>query len=709
MNENTPEDCLLELVSAYRSPLEMVQCDRLVTEFGRKLPYVGRTDLMKSAKELFLERLEKRTEFERHSHPVAVVGGCSGIGKTRALVSIAESFPDWISNDSQWTASVIITYNNGNPPICDRTLLGLNASELVTADKAFALRLLYFAFIYGTVPIMSFEAFTRKVPPTLFDDLSTDIAVSAISQYCSKKSGKADGILYIGVDEINYLLDSRGDESAKRSFLKATMVALGGAMISSSTSFVFGVVAGTTVLPLNEVFAESGHPTHSLPIGLLHYDHCEAIVQAYTSDCANPALWEDWRLCRQFRTLLTDYSSLPRMGEFFLNAIEKRFRMGEGLVEIDYVTIESILLSKLPSLMVYHNTIIYILISKVMLSHCVSRKDLVCPDVSDKITYGQLEQEGKIVLKTLNNGQCVVQLPYCMFRNLLHGHSGKDMLVGCLHKMCALVSGSNESGSLSWQSFEDLCVYMEAVREMLLARSLGEDKLVSVNDFYCISSNSTSSSMSSLDALQEFALRETCSVGSSLARFSGGDPHHRGHHMVCQSSGIDANTSYTIFKNAPGALFDSFTTRCDDRSNVVLCCGQQKMYTGSTVGIDMIKDEVIKVAESVRGNYILVIIATRVNADVSENIPENCVIVTGKSLENFFGPVFSGRFHLLAESRKVNVNSASYGELKTVPGLGDALIKRILRARNQRAFQDWNDVVSRVNHMRSSVEREITY
>lgn len=44
----------------------------------------------------------------------------------------------------------------------------------------------------------------------------------------------------------------------------------------------------------------------------------------------------------------------------------------------------------------------------------------------------------------------------------------------------------------------------------------------------------------------------------------------------------------------------------------------------------------------------------------------------------------------------LEVNSASRAELESLPGLGPALVERILQARQQALFQDWQDLRVRV-------------
>lgn len=408
-----------------------------VSRYG--LPLAGRTNLLASVNNLFEERTKNRSIIERRSHPVGVIGGCSGIGKTRALVEIGESLKE-LKSVNQWCESIVISYNNGNPPTCDRSLnLGYNASQSVIANKAFALRLLYFAFVVGqSVRLLSFESFVTVFPSDLLHTLTTEISISTIRRYCSKKSGKADGLLYVGVDEINYLLDDnlRGKEIG--SFLKATMIAFGSIMLPMDSSLlVFGIVAGTTVMPLDQVFAESGHPIVKLPIGLLNVESCNSIMEKL--EIEYPIKWKNWRSCRAFRTCWADFACIPHQAEILLNMIENKIDDGEQLLELDYDEIYSALATSIKS---DKRMILYArpLISVIILSTVVLRETYILGlgDASD-CTYGELEEQGIISLKTRDNGDCIVQLPFSSFRRLLSSLNGRgDPVIAILRDMCSI-------------------------------------------------------------------------------------------------------------------------------------------------------------------------------------------------------------------------------------------------------------------------------
>lgn len=138
--------------------------------------------------------------------------------------------------------------------------------------------------------------------------------------------------------------------------------------------------------------------------------------------------------------------------------------------------------------------------------------------------------------------------------------SGKeDPVVTILRDMSSIGTTGMQGVQMTWQRFEDLFVQMEVVREILLSRTLQEDKSYSVNNFYCVNAESTS-----IDELLMFSLRDCCRVNTSLNRFPSKNwrsvVDHEG--LDCSVQEIKANTQ--IVKNTTGARFDSFTSRKKD-------------------------------------------------------------------------------------------------------------------------------------------------
>jgi competence protein ComEA len=55
---------------------------------------------------------------------------------------------------------------------------------------------------------------------------------------------------------------------------------------------------------------------------------------------------------------------------------------------------------------------------------------------------------------------------------------------------------------------------------------------------------------------------------------------------------------------------------------------------------------------------------------------------------------------LPAAAAALEINTASRAQLEQLPGLGVATSERILRARSERPFADWNDLAARVSGIR---------
>ena len=149
-----------------------------------------------------------------------------------------------------------------------------------------------------------------------------------------------------------------------------------------------------------------------------------------------------------------------------------------------------------------------------------------------------------------------------------------------------------------------------------------------------------------------------------------------------------ATDSYV--KNVDGAVFDSFTVRrrdVDSYDKILFCC-QQKAYIVETVSAKLIEEEIMKVRVSIpKGlRFQLVVIASNVNTDICKNLPEECIVLTGPALEKFYS-IFSARAKLLLDCQaRMNINTASECELRTVNQLGKFIAESIISSREKKFF-----------------------
>ena len=81
----------------------------------------GRDELLQETKKLYDIRWGNQSTKDRNVHKVGIIGGCSGIGKSRALIEIADSTQYW-KTAAEWSFEIVSSNNNGNPPTTDRHL-----------------------------------------------------------------------------------------------------------------------------------------------------------------------------------------------------------------------------------------------------------------------------------------------------------------------------------------------------------------------------------------------------------------------------------------------------------------------------------------------------------------------------------------------------------------------------------------------------------
>ena len=670
-----------------------VQPSHLISNFGLSIPLVGREDLLDVANNLYNVRWENRGTRDRNCHKIGVISGCSGLGKSRALIKVAEFFPLW-KESNQWSFEIVISYNNGNPPHVDRHLFSKTPLR-ACAPTALALRILFFSFVAGKKCLTSFECFVRMFPENFLNVLTPEFAIQVVTLHLSKQHGHSNGVIFIGLDEVNYLLDcDYNGEDNKRVFFKETLVALGNVMLMPDT-FVFTVVAGITVLPIHIVFQQSGLQIQPFPICLLNTEHCEDMVSRMVPSLHQE--WKSWRICRAFRTLLADFASMPRKAEQLMNFVNDEVKRGISLADVDYDFISSQLRSTIAPSNISEKLAEQI-VSDILLSTSVHRDDVISVP-NNRFTYGQLEQNGIITIATCRDTHLLVQMPYSQFRLLVQCMNRGDPLTKSLRKMCNLEDSNEEIGGLNWQTFEELHCNMEASREMLMARKSMENPISSLGEFYCAPIGNDF----------DFILRSVCTVAAADSQFL--SPNWRNLANSADENHLET-ASMSYVKNVEGAVFDSFTVReIHEEGGEMLFCGQQNRYFVATVGVALIKEEVGKVRAFIPEGvpFKLIVTATKVSLDVLDNLPEECIVVTGPALERFYS-VFSARVNLhFGCLTRININTASKSELKTINRISDSIASSIIASRQKVEFKSWDDVFIKIRRIPRSAKENFTY
>lgn len=639
-----------------------VEPSHLISSFGLSIPFEGREQLISQTEKLYRLRYENKTECDRNCHRIGMIGGCSGIGKTRGLIEISKRVKLWTLED-EWYLPIIISYNNGNSPHTEELMVE-RLGGVSTASCALAMRILYYTFIAGKYfngSKTSFDYFVRGIPDKLLKSLSPEFALEEIIKYKSASQGKR--VIFIGLDETNYLLGINGRrgvdgndgyEKSNRQFLSDTLVALG-TVVMMQNSFVFAVVAGTVVQPITTVFAESGHPIEPLPINLLSWEDSESIV-----DTLIPSLvgnWNDWRNCITFRRALADFGCMPRGAEDFLKEVKDYMRPDTKLSDLNYTIISNTLSGRRPTPDLPVDLVLTVL-SDIILQSSVDRKSIV--KGSSHVTYGDLESSG-FALRTHVDKHITVELSFVAFRYhvdaLMRAGRAWDPLVQLLGLVLNLCDVP-DNRLMSWDGFEDFHCYIEAIREMMLFRRLctsSGDKLevatCSIREFYGVERGidfdiSLRRSFPVIEALHRFPPKDT--ITNNAAADTAADT----------AAALEA-ASTAFYKNTNGAPFDSFTVRrighgADGARNALFCL-QQKRYINALVNQAMIREEWGKVNDSLPHTnrddvkIVLVVFATRVNKvaiAAEDELPEECLLVTGEAMRKFYSPLLFSRANL---------------------------------------------------------------
>lgn len=354
-----------------------------------------------------------------------------------------------------------------------------------SAWKGLALRILYFSFVAGKTFKVSFESFVLHFPKKILEVLTPEIAIEAVGSHLSKLHGHNNGVIFIGLDEANYLVDSDyTGEEIKRNFLTETLMALGSAMLLPD-KFVFVVTASIDILPINAALYQLGLHVQPLPISLLYWKECETIVCEMTSTSLSSEGWTEWRNCRAFRSLLADFAPIPRSAENILNLVNDEVKKGLAVADIDYQIIYCKLMSTLASKSYMLMKIAERIVSNILLETHVQRGQIV-DVIKSPLTYGELEKYGAIALVTSSDTRLTVQMPYSLFCCLVELMDKGDPLTQSLMRICNRTQSQEEYGVLSWKTFKDLHSNVEAIREMLFARMDLEMPYSSLGEFYCL-------------------------------------------------------------------------------------------------------------------------------------------------------------------------------------------------------------------------------
>ena len=190
---------------------------------------------------------------------------------------------------------------------------------------------------------------------------------------------------------------------------------------------------------------------------------------------------------------------------------------------------------------------------------------------------------------------------------------------------------------------------------------------------------------------------------------------------------VDGLDRAAVFVNAEGARIDTFRVRdTAAHGGVLFLMGQQKRFNCTVLALDGVQEEVAK-AESAASDlkslllpahqllfrYQLVIFAATAEETLlkpPEIFPENCVLLCGSALREYFGAVISDRAFVALSFVPVRINFVMPDSLLTVPGIGAETLKRIIDSRmSDGPFVNWDDLRDRVGGVYRSVAKYLSF
>ena len=690
------------------SMLDIGVNDSFVCESEDSLELHGRDEGISKATGLFDKRwvLQGPSRTNKTENPVGLLGAATGLGKTRLLSEMSKSLALHISStidakNYAWYTPVLATYNSGNAVGEDE-----KSEDDNTRANLLALRVLFHGVKVGGATVCSdFKKFVERIKMTEFSEqIRFSTTVSVIQRIMDQKNStvatdEVPGILFIGLDEYNLLLRSSPNIEKRREPLRGAVNDIATAMKARHRKvFIFPVFSGTAVQPLQDVFTETTHQIRAIPLALLQEDEVEDIVMAFAAAHKWP---NDW-LESKMRMFLSDYGKHPRTLQkilWILNDVLDNAETGKGVISKTSVSQGFVELKE----SFYARGIATSPVAVQVLAHGIVNFRVVreyhIDQLESKQTYGELEDQGKLLLSTVN-GKSVVSLSY-PWVDVLSRVILDAPYYAVLRK---LINRMSDEKKLTWQDFEECSLLYDALREMSLSRCGQEE--ATLEELY------PGSRGQACILEQKYNLSKDVVVDYCKNQVNGDE------NIVTKED--ETVAGYDVYKhsflNADGALHDSFHDRLrrerisrnrfnDVRSRIVKQC---TFLDETVLNKETLEREVKKVKRGVEGTdlqdeIVVVVFATKLSRELknckSEDFPDCCIVLSDRALYNYFGNAFQYRMFMdiLPSTQGVFVNTDGFSMLRKVPQINDVLARKIIDTRLEQHFKDWNDLKNRVS------------
>ncbi|CAB4411785.1 unnamed protein product [Rhizophagus irregularis] len=708
---------------------------RLVKTFGKNFELYQREDTIETLWNLIKERYPYRDDHDKGLHPIPVLAGGPGTGKSRFLDEIERLLWRCINKSDEeirngFANMVVIntTYGNGSPASShDSRIIGSGSTEIINGQTSLALRILfeYFQPQYK-VSKLTFAEFNTlcnndnddnnnhddlKVFNFTLDTALRVIYADFIKQRKQETSSYPPLVLVLGIDEFNNLHD------IQKNACKELIRSIGGVMCKPPANIFFiPILAGTIEEAITDYISGSKHEPILLPLRLLNNDDAISIGKRMN-------LIDDDYVCRHpyFRISISDVGGHVRTLEYYYSNFAKQkddkmklgTKTGEtGLYDVNIGKVMEFVKHKIVNKYQINRYSSYLSVplAKAILGLPVRKVDVVkkenMKDHEGKHqTYEELVSMGLINLVPAGTCCYLIRLPYLWVCAIAEYSADPDL--------SNWKSMLQYDDPINWQNFEDFNAKFLALR-LALFRLLGYEK-INLKKFL----KGADFSHSFPDV--EVALPETRNIKlykllhqypvaktykNQEAKYVNLTEMRNGYFNLdlLQNDDIKKYTG-CVFLNVSGAPWDVFgLLKCGSSESEICCVAQQlKLTTTTNVVVDqkLFKNEhkkVIKNMEEVdTKNWVLLFLT---NADQKDNLSvsdsPNSALVSIEKMQEFYGYTYASRAQFASANDKIYFNSAPVESLKLI-GFSDKDNVSIRIERKKRPFTSLNDIKERLD------------
>ena len=411
-------------------------------------------------------RFGVRNKSDKNLHPIPVVAGGPGTGKSRFLDEVeqllsrcANESGNYEIRESFANMTVInTTYGNGSPA----DDFDIN----ITAQASLAVRIL-FEYFRPQPPVGKFDfpSFRALCIDLNVSNFTLSIALQVVSIDIMRMKQIASNsllVLVLGIDEFNKLHDINQDTSKK------LVHSIGGIMCSPPNNvFFIPILAGTIEGPLDKYITGSMHKPLRLPLYLLEENYAIEIGKEMKLFNDNYVKCHPY-----FRVSISDVGGHARSLEYFYDIFKKKsqenglnnVKLSEVMLTVERIIGDDYHLSD-------YSKWLTKVIAKAILGLPVKKTDEIMFD-GQLTSYQDISSMGilNLVLVEPSTGEHQIRLPYTWASILVRTSESKNP------GMTYWKSMFDYNKPIHWSDFEDFNARFWALR-LSLFRLLGYEKI----------------------------------------------------------------------------------------------------------------------------------------------------------------------------------------------------------------------------------------